>query len=209
MSGVTQTSHLSETQCLCVHACVCVCVCVIDLGGAVEVETQSCCIFSQTAKSMQSGFEWKEYTLLPSDVLVWVCVWDPAGNPRRQSALGHYSSSVSAATINDNVVVALATNTRSTPFAFRERVIEKEYKTRAGGWKERQKDRKKTRKIFVFVFSLLSPFNLFICFNPCDSWHVYVSSRKSGRLSVCDISMMQLAMASPVITPRRKNIESI
>lgn len=111
-------------MCVCVCECLallrqdtcpkhnaCVCMCVIDLGGAMEVETQSCCIFSQTAKSMQSGFEWKEYTLLSPSVFVCVCLWDPAGNPRRQSALSHYSSSVSVATINDNVVVAVATNT--------------------------------------------------------------------------------------------------
>lgn len=36
---------------------------------------------------------------------------EPAGSPRRQSAVGHYSSSVSTTTINDNVVVAVATNT--------------------------------------------------------------------------------------------------
>lgn len=40
-----------------------------------------------------------------------MCLPDPAGNPRRQSAVGHYSSSVSATTISDNVVVAVATNT--------------------------------------------------------------------------------------------------
>lgn len=95
-SGVTETGHLSENT-VCARAYEC----VIDLGGAREVETQSCCIFSQTAKSMQSGFEWKEC----------VRVSEPAGSPRRQSAVGHYSSSVSTTTINDNVVVAVATNT--------------------------------------------------------------------------------------------------
>lgn len=111
VSGVTQTSHLSKTQRprVCVRLCVCWCACVIDLGGATEVETQSCCLLSQTAKSMQSGFEWRQYTLLSSTA--FVCVGAPARNPRRQSAVGHYSSNLSAATINDNVVVAVATNT--------------------------------------------------------------------------------------------------
>lgn len=86
---------------------LCVCVCVIDLGGATEVETQSCCIFSQTAKSMQSGFEWKKRTRLSRPC---ARLSDPDGNPRRQSAVGHYSSSVSATTISDNVAVAVATN---------------------------------------------------------------------------------------------------
>ena len=51
MSGVTQTSHLSKTQCL--RLCVCVCDWFRWSHGGIE--TQSCCIFSQTAKSMQSG----------------------------------------------------------------------------------------------------------------------------------------------------------
>ena len=88
--------------------CVRACVWESDLGGATEVETQSCCIFSQTAKSMQSGFEWKKCTRLSG---VCARLADPDGNPRRQSAVSHYSSSVSATTISDNVAVAVATNT--------------------------------------------------------------------------------------------------
>lgn len=73
----------------CVHGCV------IDLSGAIEMQTQSCCLFSQTAKSMWSGFEWRQYTLLSFNA--FVCVGDPDGNPRRQSTVDHYRSNHSAA----------------------------------------------------------------------------------------------------------------
>lgn len=138
--------------------CVCMChvfvwVCVIDLGGAMEVETQSC-LFSQTAKSMQSGFEWRQYTLLSSNV--FVCVRDPAGNPRRQSAVGHYSSNLSAATINDNVVVAVATNTLVPLHLHLER--EREIETNWSIWWERKGEEKSRKQRYSFYFSLVGVF---------------------------------------------------
>lgn len=157
LASLRQATCPKQNVQVCVHGCVCLCACVIDLGGAMEVETQSCCLFSQTAKSMQSGFEWRQYTLLSSSA--FVCVGDPARNPRRQCAVGHYSSNISAATINDNVVVALATNTLVPLHLHWERGRERWRQARAYDEKGREEGKERSRKHkYSFYFALVGVF---------------------------------------------------
>lgn len=193
LASLRQATCPKHNAQVCVHGCVCLCACVIDLGGAMEVETQSCCLFSQTAKSMQSGFEWRQYTLLSSSA--FVCVGDPARNPRRQSAVGHYSSNLSAATINDNVVVAVATNTLVPLHLHLEREGE-----RGGNKREHmmRKGEKKSRKHrYSFYFTLVGVFcpsvastpNMTLCTFPQSDTNV-----GKDLLLVCDINTMQLKL---------------
>lgn len=65
MSGVTQASHLSKTQC----------VCVIDLDGAMEVQTELLHLYSNC--KINAKWIWMKglHTAFIQHMCVCVCVW--------------------------------------------------------------------------------------------------------------------------------------
>lgn len=163
----------------CVHVCAWVCVCIWECLASLRQATcpkHTVCVcdwfrWSHGGRRRVVAFSAKLQNQCKMDLNerttrcfhpMYLCVrlWDPAGNPRRQSALGHYSSSVSAATINDNVVVAVATNILVPFHLHLERDsygenTEVGYKIRRGERKELKEEKIVMNKcFFLFVYLL-------------------------------------------------------
>lgn len=193
--GVTQTGHLSKTQYLCV--CVPVCDWFRWSHGGRDTELLH---FQPNCKINAKWIGMKGvHAAFIQCVCACVRLSDPAGNPRRQSAVGHYSSSVSTTTINDNVVVAVATNTL-VPLHLhwerekRESKIEREEKQKC---KMRKGEKSERGRGAPFDLSPLCLVFLWMCV------HLLSPAERRGGFSVCDISAkLWHAVQSPCWRPK-------